>query len=393
MSEPKDLGFSAELSQDVEELSSSGRLRVLREIAHGDGATAYWNGREYRNFSSNDYMGIAGDSALRREFYDLFPDHASPELAQSSASSRLLTGNTPAYVRLEKTLSELYGGRSALVFNSGYHANIGILPALAKGHDLILSDKLNHASIIDGLRLADAEFKRYRHLDMEHLHSLLTQNKDAYRRIFIVTESIFSMDGDEADMRALAALKREFGAILVVDEAHGVGVRGPRGTGLAAEQGVMPEVDVLVGTFGKAFGSTGAYAILSREIHDYLVNHMRSLIFTTGLPPVILNWSNFVLKKCAGMDDRRNHLAALAEYLRNAIREQGYATGGTSQIVPQIVGDDQKAVELAQKYQDAGILVFPIRHPTVPKGTARLRFSLSAALDLNSVEEAAKACR
>lgn len=381
--------FASELAADMALLKTSGRHRLLRDIAHGPGALAEWQGQTYRNFSSNDYMGLAGNLALRREFYAQFPDAASPELAHSSASSRLLTGNTPAYSRLEQTLSDLYGHRAALVFNSGYHANIGILPALAGPKDLILSDKLNHASIIDGLRLAQADFKRYQHLDLDQLHDLLAKHRADYRRVFIVTESVFSMDGDSADLQAIARLKRDFDAILVVDEAHAVGVRGPQGTGLAAEQGVMRDVDILIGTFGKALGSTGAYAIMEPEVKDYLVNHMRPLIFTTGLPPVILNWSAFILRKCAAMDAERARLLALATQLRTQFQARGLKTGGDSQIVPLVVGADQDACYLAQHYLDHGILVFAIRPPTVPKGTARLRFSLSAALTDDDIALAA----
>ena len=378
--------FAAELAADTAQLRESGRLRILREIAPGSNAAAEWNGKSFRNFSSNDYMGIAGDTDLRREFYAQYPDAGTPELAQSSASSRLLTGNTPAYARLEETLSELYHHRSALVFNSGYHANIGILPALATSRDLILSDKLNHASIIDGLRLGDAEFKRYRHLDFEQLEKMLAEKRASYRRVFLVTESVFSMDGDAADLAALVELKRKYDAILVVDEAHSVGVRGPSGTGLAAEQGVADAVDVLIGTFGKAFGSTGAFAIMAPEVREYLINHMRPLIFTTGLPPVVLNWSNFVLKKCAAMDERRAHLRAMGVRLRELFREHGMATCGDSQIVPLLIGGDLETCAMAERFLAHGILVFAIRPPTVPRGTSRLRFSLSAALSNDDIE-------
>lgn len=381
--------LTVDLAADLAQLASSGRRRRLRDIAHGEGAMATWEGRDYRNFSSNDYLGLAGNFELRRQFYAQYEELSSPELAQSSASSRLLTGNTPAYTRLENTLSSLYGGRAAIVFNSGYHANIGILPALAKHQDLLLSDKLNHASIIDGLKLADADFKRYRHLDLENLRHLLEQHRAQYRHVFIVTESIFSMDGDCADLRELVRLKQEFAATLVVDEAHAVGVRGPCGTGLAAEQGVLQDVDILIGTFGKALGSTGAYAIMDPVIKDYLVNYMRPLIFTTGLPPVILNWSDFVWRKCATMDAERAHLQHLGTLLRTQFAQRGFVTGGDSHIVPRIIGEDQMACDYAQRYLEHGILVFAIRPPTVPKGTARLRFSLSAALTEEDVALAA----
>lgn len=385
-------GFAEALQQEIAALRAAGRERSLRVIEPLDNGRARYDDRVMLNFSGNDYLGISGDRALRREFYELWRDDlASGELAQSSASSRLLTGNSPAYRRLEETLSSRYHGRAALVFNSGYHANIGILPALAASGDLILADKLDHASMIDGLRLGDAEFRRYRHLDYAGLRRMLGELRPKYRRTFIATESIFSMDGDAADLAELVRIKEEFDAVLVVDEAHGVGVRGPAGEGLAAETGVMDDVDILIGTFGKALGSTGAYAILDERVKDYLVNKMRPFIFTTALPPVVLNWSDFVLRKMPTMQARRERLETLGNKLRAIIAEHGFATGGASQIVPLMVGDDRKAGDLAEHLRAAGILVFPIRPPTVPPGTARLRFSLTAALtpdDLGQVERA-----
>lgn len=374
-----------ELAADTAALTEAGRVRFLREITPLPGARAMLDGKIYLNFSSNDYMGIAGDAELRRRFYEQYPDCSTPELAQSSASSRLLTGNTPAYTRLEETLSKLYNNRAALVFNSGYHANIGILPALAHSGDLILSDKLNHASIIDGMRLCDAEFRRYPHLDLGQLEKQLAARRAAFRRVFLVTESVFSMDGDAADLARLVELKKKYDCILVVDEAHSVGVRGPQGTGLAAELGVADEVDVLIGTFGKAFGSTGAYAIMAPEVKQFLVNHMRPFIFTTGLPPVILNWSRFVLEHCAGMDAKRAKLRRMGQRLRELFGDA--TTPGDSQIVPCRVGEDADAVAAAERFRNHGILVFAIRPPTVPAHTARLRFSLSAALGESAIEQ------
>lgn len=372
------MGLREELAADTTALEAAGRLRVLREIAPEGNGFCRLGGARFLNFSSNDYMGIASDAGLRREFYARYPDAATPELALSSASSRLLTGNTPAYTRLEEKLSELYHGRAALVFNSGYHANIGILPALSSDRDLILSDKLNHASIIDGMRLADAEFRRYRHLDCGQLETILAEKRAAYRRVFLVTESVFSMDGDAADLRKLVELKKKYDCVLVADEAHSVGVRGPAGTGLAAELGIADEIDILIGTFGKAFGSTGAYAIMAPEVKQYLINHMRSLIFTTGLPPAVLNWSTFVLGRCAGMDAERAKLRRMGDALRKLFGDR--TVPGDSQIVPYLIGGDREALDKAKLFQDQGILVFAIRPPTVPPNGARLRFSLSAAL-------------
>jgi 8-amino-7-oxononanoate synthase len=382
------VNFLSELSQDIDALKSAGRFRELREIVPLADARCRWKGKEYWNLSSNDYMGLAGNSELRRSFYAQF-DLASPELALTSASSRLLTGNTLAYSRLETKLSELYGQRVALVFNSGYHANIGILPALTTKKDLVLSDKLNHASIIDGMRLCNAETQRYRHLDYEHLEKILSAKRAQYRQVFLVTESVFSMDGDSADLLTLVALKEKYDCLLMVDEAHTVGVRGPSGAGMCAELGVQQKVDILIGTFGKAFASAGAYAIMAPEVKDFLVNHARSLIFTTGLPPAILNWSAFILKRCARMDAEREKLRRMGIRLRNLIQAkgQGRTLEGDSQIVPLIIGEDADAVVQAKTFQDRGFLVFAIRPPTVPQRTSRLRFSLNAALDESLLDQ------
>ncbi|MBQ7207828.1 MAG: 8-amino-7-oxononanoate synthase [Lentisphaeria bacterium] len=373
------------MPQVLAQLRETGCCRALRETRPD---------RDGVNLSGNDYLGITACAALREEFFQGYRENfGSEELALSSASSRLLTGNTPAYTRLEEKLSSLYGGRAALVFNSGYHANIGILPALSGKGDLILADKLDHASIIDGLRLCEADFLRYRHLDCGHLESLLESRREKYRNVFIVTESVFSMDGDETDLRRLAELKRKFDCFLIVDEAHGVGVRGPRGRGLAAECGVEESVDVLIGTFGKALGSTGAYAVMAPETREFLINRMRPFIFTTALPPVILNWSAFVLEKVPGMTDRREKLRRMGIRLRERLSaiDQKRTIPGVSQIVPWIAGSDIQALELAAKLQKKGFLVFAIRPPTVPQGTARLRFSLSAALEEPVIEELADA--
>ena len=375
-----------ELAAGSGELRESGRLRELRTVTSLPHGRAVLDGCEYLNLSGNDYLGLAGDPGLRREFALRYPDRESPELGMSSSSSRLLTGSTPAAARLEARLGELYGGRAALVFNSGYHANLGILPALTGSDDLIFSDKLNHASIIDGMRLADAEFRRYPHLDLDRLEAMLAAKRASCRRAFIVSESIFSMDGDSVDLARLVEIKHKYDAVLVVDEAHAVGVRGPRGLGLAAEVGVDAEIDVLIGTFGKALGSTGAYAVMAPEVREHLVNHMRPLIFSTALPPVILNWSRYMLEVSVAADARRAHLEMLASRLRERVVAAGFRSGGDSQIVPLLVGSDTGAVELARKLRERGVLVFPIRPPTVPVGTSRLRFSLTAALDMEDIE-------
>jgi 8-amino-7-oxononanoate synthase len=290
----------------------------------------------------------------------------------------LLTGDIETAHQLEESLRTEYGRPAALLFNSGYHANIGILPALLGKGDLVVSDKLNHASIHDGMRLCRAEHRRYRHCDYDHLQEILESSRGKYGRIIIASESVFSMDGDVADLGRLVDLKKRYEALLYVDEAHAVGLYGPRGLGQAEEQGVLGEVDILMGTFGKAYASIGAFVLCAAEIRDYLINHSRSLIFTTALPPVVIHWNLFVFAQVLQMQDQREHLAAIAGKLRRALTEKGLATGGTTNIVPVMIGDNQLAVDLAEEMREEGYLIFPVRPPTVPEGTARFRISLTA---------------
>ncbi len=372
------MNFYNNLTDELQQLQKLGRLRALPDYQ-----------QEWRlNLSSNDYLGVAQKQSWRREFMEQFGDAAGmEELKMTASSSRLLTGNHAAYRRIETTLQKLYNGREALVFNSGYHANIGILPAITTAKDLILSDKLNHASIIDGMKLAEAKFKRYRHGDYKQLEQLLAANQHQYRQIFIITESLFSMDGDIADLRRLVALKKEYHAILLVDEAHAVGVYGQHGAGLCEEYNLIDDIDIIIGTFGKALASLGAYAITNATLKQFLINKMRSLIFTTALPPSIVNWSDFVLRKVSQATAARQQLREISRFCHQQLSERQLATRGSSHIIPIIIGDDNKSVVLAAKLRQAGFLLFPIRPPTVPPGTARLRLSLSAGISINQLQE------
>lgn len=346
----------------LEELERMGRSRALPQPEAIASARL--------NLTSNDYLGIATDTNLRKQFLETL----THETLLGSTSSRLLTGNSQAANQLEATISTLYAN-ACLLANSGYHANIGILPALANKNSLILMDKLAHASLIDGARLSEARLLRFRHNDMQHLSQLLEQNHAQYEQVFIVVESLYSMDGDFCDLRALADLKRTYSNVsLYVDEAHAVGIYGDRGLGYCEQCGVLGDIDVLVGTFGKAFGSYGAYIICSQELKRFLVNSMRSLIFTTALPPITYAWSDFVVNAVSAQDWRRAKLLKAAVTLRKALSLGGNA----SHIIPLILGSDEAAVRLSKSLRDAGFYCLPIRPPTVPEGTSRIRFSLTA---------------
>ena len=367
-------------AEQLDQLRQQGNFRQFRSNQQ-QGKTIEIQQQQMLNLSSNDYLGLASDLRLREQFFDETPN---AQRLMSASSSRLLTGNFPAYEQLEATLTQLFHGRAALLFNSGYHMNIGILPALADAKTLILADKLVHASMIDGIRLSSAKYLRYRHNDLAHLQQLLTQYHadDNYERIIVVTESIFSMDGDETDLAALVALKQHFAKVMLyVDEAHAIGVRGQQGLGCAEQYGVIDAIDFLVGTFGKAVASVGGYLICDPIIRDYLINRMRPLIFSTAQPPICMAWTQFMLNQIVHMQAQRQHLAALSQYMQHWIRAKGFVCPSTSQIVPVMIGDSTATVSKAQQLQTAGFYVMPVRPPTVPQGSSRLRICLNTQFE------------
>lgn len=375
------------MRRELERLEAEGNLRRLPRLTH-EGRYVTADGSRMLNLSSNDYLGLAADTDLRSEFLDTL----TPEMfVPSSSSSRLLTGNFPVYEELEAELARLYGKEAALVFNCGYHANTGILPAVADADTLILADKLIHASLIDGLKLGTARYLRYRHNDLKHLERMLHEYAPTRKRTIIVTESIFSMDGDEAPLRQLAALKQRYpGTLLYVDEAHAFGVRGQHGLGCAEEQGVTKDIDFLMGTFGKALGSEGAFVVCSRTAREYLVNRMRPFIFTTALPPVSVTWTLFVLRRLTRMEKRRKRLAALSTRLHQALHTAGMPDLSSSHILPIMVGDSADTILKAEALQRHGFYVLPVRPPTVPAGTSRLRLSLRADLTNDEMDSLIK---
>lgn len=326
------------------------------------------------DMTSNDYLGLASRRDLRDEFFGM---HPPGELAMSASASRLLGLRQNEFMSLERLLGKLYG-RPALLFNSGYHANTGLIQALADKHTLIVADRLVHASIIDGIRLSGAPFERFRHNDYDHLNRIIDRRAGDYSDVLIIAESVYSMDGDRSDPVRLVEAKRRCNGRgrLYVDEAHAVGVDGPGGLGLTAGAGLTGETDIIVGTLGKAFASVGAYAVMSREMREFMVNRARSLIFSTALPPICVAWSEFIIRRSLGMDSERQRLAGLSRRLADTL-----GTTEASHIRPLVVGDPRRATALSDNLLADGFKVLPIRTPTVPPGTERLRFSLSASLD------------
>lgn len=339
------------------------------------------------DLSGNDYLGLAQEaSSLEEEFMD---SHRDSPLLFTSAASRLLSTRQDSHLAFEESLEKEYR-RPALLFNSGYHANTGIIGSLASLPETVfLADKLVHASIIDGLRLSGAEFYRFRHNDINALSKLIGRHEARAQRIIVVTESVFSMDGDRTPLEELVKLRQNSPKlILYIDEAHAFGVLGPRGLGLTASPEISPWTDIMVGTLGKAGASFGAFTVCSEEMKQWILNTARSFIFSTALPPVIVDWSHFIFEKIITMDARRVRLAQLSECFRETINDfsslygdfSSIAPASSTQIVPLITGSSEAALSLSSHLRDSGILALPIRRPTVPPGTERIRFSLHALL-------------
>lgn len=363
-------------AQVLNTLEAAGNLRRLPEVRH-QGKWIEKEEQKMLNLSSNDYLGLASRMDLRDSFLTWLQE---TDLPLSSSSSRLLTGNFSVYEALEQQMCKAFGREAALLFNSGYHANTGILPALADKQTLILADKLVHASIIDGILLSGAPFQRYKHNNYEHLEQLLSKTSGQYEQTIIVTESIFSMDGDIADLQQLVRLKKNYpDVMLYVDEAHAIGVRGENGLGIAEEQNCIGEIDFLVGTFGKALASMGAYLLCSKTIREYLVNTMRPLIFSTALPPAQIAWTRFLFDRLPEFTAERQQLAQTSRLLAIALQGRGGEISN-SHIIPFIIGGNEACIQKALQLQRKGFYCLPVRPPTVPQGTARIRFSLTASI-------------
>ena len=370
--------------QQLEQLSAQNQYRSIPDLVH-QGRYITRENRTMLNMSSNDYLGLASNENLRQSFLQQYADNFP---SFTSSSSRLLTGNFPVYTDLEQFIAQRFQRESALLFNSGYHANLGILPALTTTKSLILADKLVHASMIDGIRLSQCEFFRYRHNDYEHLKSLLEKNAGKFDRTFIVTESVFSMDGDVADLNYLAQLKTQFpNTYLYVDEAHAIGVYGKNGLGIAEQANVIADIDLLVGTFGKALASMGAYVVCDQILKECLINQMRPLIFSTALPPFNVAWTHFIFERLPQFSKERTHLEQLSAFLRQEVEHRTQIMPSQTCIVPYILGENDATLTKAKDLQEQGYYCLPIRPPTVPKDTSRIRLSLTADMTMDEVKQ------
>ena len=368
----------------IEQLKAQSQYRVTPDLIH-QGRYILRDGQKMLNMSSNDYLGLATNEALRQAFLAQYQGVLPPF---TTSSSRLLTGNFPIYTDLEQLIAQRFQREAALLFNSGYHANLGILPALTTSKSLILADKLVHASMIDGIRLSQCAFFRYRHNDYEHLNNLLEKNSGKFDRTFIVTESVFSMDGDVVDLNYLVQLKKQFpNTYLYVDEAHAIGVYGKNGLGIAERANVIADIDLLVGTFGKALASMGAYVVCDQILKECLINQMRPLIFSTALPPFNVAWTHFIFERLPQLSKERTHLEQLSAFLRQEVEHRTQIMPSQNCIVPYILGENDATLAKAKDLQEQGYYCLPIRPPTVPKGTSRIRLSLTADMTMDEVKQ------
>ena len=332
------------------------------------------DGQPVLNFGSNDYLDLAHKPEIIEAAQKALTDYGT-----GAGASRLVSGSLPLHATLEQALAKHKGYPDALVFGSGFLANTGIIPALVGRRDTIFADKLVHASIIDAAKLSHARFIRFRHNDYRHLEKLLSRSRGT-GRCLIVTESVFSMDGDLAPLPEIAELAAKYDAMLMVDEAHATGVFGPHGAGLVAAHRLEPKVNIAMGTFSKALGNYGGFATCSTDMKEWLVNRARSFIYTTAPAPPVAGGCLAALRFLERNPDLGEQLQSRANYFRELLKGYGFDTGRSrSQIIPVMVGDSERALQLAAGLRGKGILAVAIRPPTVPRGTARLRLSVTLA--------------
>lgn len=365
------------ISEELRILESKGQLRTIPHIEHKFNNSLNIEDKSYVNFASNDYLSISTDEDLAQEFL------VNNKYQLSSASARLLSGTSKEYTELESTLAKLFNKESALIFNTGYQCNLGIISALCSKGDVIFSDKLNHASIIDGMRLSEGDFYRYNHLDYDHLEKLLATKRNSYNRAIIISESVFSMDGDVANIDKLIELKNRYNCLLMIDEAHSFCAFGETLAGITYNK----DVDIITATLGKAVGSFGAFCISNKEIITYLINKARSFIFSTAIPPINIAWSNWLLtQKIEHLYHQKEKLQNISNKTRALFNE----TVSKTHIIPIIIGSNSDTIKISEKLKAEGYYIPAIRPPTVKEGSSRLRISLTANSDFNDLIKIAK---
>ncbi len=394
------MNLTERIETALADLEAAGNLRTLRTVVP-EGIYLRHEGKRYLNLSSNDYLGLSASAYagidLHRYAARTWGQERLSAFAHGNPASRLMTGNSAEYDIVEEELEKLFPGRAALVLGCGFMANSGLMPALAEKGDLILADKLVHASIIEGLQHTNAAFRRFPHNDVAALEQQL-QRAEEGQTVWVIIESLYSMDGDLAPLADIVELKKKYGFYLYVDEAHSFGVRGPQGKGYAAELGLEHDVDLMVVTFGKALAGAGAAVICAPLLRRWLINRMRPLIFSTALPPVTLLWDALVLHEMRteslkgdlypGTDTLRAHLAELIEKFSAAS-----GIPAASHIIPLPCGSNERALAVAEAGRERELWLTAIRHPTVPQGTARIRLSLNAGMTLHDLSPLLDLCK
>jgi len=362
----------ADIEGFLKQKQVEGLLRALKPVTWRCQGRIRVNHQEYIDFSSNDYLGLCGHPKLIAA-----GKKAMDEFGTAGCASRLLSGDLELHHQLEEKIAGFKHKEAGLFFNSGYQANAGIISALYGRGDVIFFDRLSHASLVDAVMLSQARFFRFQHNDMASLEDLLKQERSKFKGALIITESIFSMDGDKAPLKDLVLLKEKYNCEIFVDEAHATGIFGENGSGLVQEQGLEEKVDFIMGTFSKALAGFGAYLATSANVKNYLINTCRSFIYSTALPAGVVAGNLASLELVAEEPQRRAKLKKTAENFRAALKNKGFPAKGDAQIVPLIIGDNLKTLDFADGLRKKGFWVLPIRPPTVPSGSARLRFSLT----------------
>lgn len=359
--------------EELDRIKSAGAYREIKPIENINKNIVYMNGEKYIDFSSNNYLGLRDDIRVIESGIK-----SAEKYGAGSGASRLVTGNMKIYDELEEKTAQFKNKERALIFNSGYDANVGIFSSIFDSKDVIFADKLIHASIIDGIMLSGAKLIRYKHNDITDLENKIIKYRKEYKKAGVVTESVFSMDGDIGKLKEIAELKEKYEFIFIADEAHATGVFGKKGSGIVEEYGLSEKVDIVMGTFGKALGSQGAYIAADSKIIEFLINRARSFIFTTAMNPFACGASLKAIDIVENEPFRREKVGELVKYTERKFKENGFDTHGSeTQIIPVIIGENEKSVILSKLLAENGLLVSAIRPPTVPQGSARLRMTLN----------------
>lgn len=364
--------------EKLDELKQTSNLRTVKNIVQ-DGKYVIFENKKLLNLSSNDYLSISIDNNIKDNFLSSYKGKIQ------NPSARLLSGSNKIYNELEEKLKTILNKESSLLFNSGYHANVGIYSSLLNKDDVVFIDKLNHASIIDGIKLSGAKLIPFNHLDYQNLEEKLVKYRKNYKNSIISTETLFSMDGDFSDIKKLVELKNKHDSFLIADEAHTFGVYG-KGRGYVFESNLINEVDLIMGTFGKAIGSYGAFAAGNKILIDYLINYARSFIFSTALPEISVQFTNYVIDNyILDKDKLQNKLFDITNYTHQKFKNLNIL--GTSYIIPVLTGDSKLALELSNKLIKEGFYILPIRYPTVKKGLERIRVSLNPSITKDEIDK------